>query len=425
MLHLERQSRFVGQLHLPTLRTLAIVNCEREGGFVLVPDTRVATGDFNLNKRVSTATLGALEELTVTGGVVETLEPARRLRSLALRSVALRAPRSLETLQALHMLSVRDVEAEGRVRLAQLASLDRLSLVIDLPVVPWRRTAPPQSNWYDSDLDGVGRSLWFVEATEEQLGTIDLAHVQHVCLVDWARDADKLEQIAAQTLCLRVFQVGSCRQVPWIAAFTELRELRLEVSSVWGLSTPDPFNLAPLASLVHLEKLSLLGELCRDLVGLRSLSRLTNLRRLTLRALPVTNLTPLTKLTKLQVLALQRLSVTDLTPLRKLTALTALDLVHSKVRDVTPLTALRCLERLDVRHTKVTDVSPLAELPRLWCLLVDHSTRYANVAATFPALRYLSFTCLEKNETKAELTDGPDVADCALRFVLETQGGWW
>ena len=90
-------------------------------------------------------------------------------------------------------------------------------------------------------------------------------------------------------------------QITGTAAFVQLRELRMRSHA------QDRLALAPLASLVYLVKLMLLGR------------QVTN---------PQVDLAPLKNLTELQHLKVQSLSVDDgdLTPLNKLTKLKELDL---------------------------------------------------------------------------------------------------
>ena len=101
VLHLERTSRRVDQLHLPSLGTLVVT--ERGRG-------------FNLNLRVSEATLASLEKLELGDAVVDALAPAQRLLTpLQLEQTTLLNPRSLESLHAANRDTTRMTSASCKV----------------------------------------------------------------------------------------------------------------------------------------------------------------------------------------------------------------------------------------------------------------------------------------------------------------------
>ena len=327
VLHFEGSVDTTNQLHLPQLRTLVVV-----------------VNRFHLNDRVSEATLGSLEELRMHGGVVETLAPVRLLRTLCLQGVRLLDPRSLESCRELRTLSVTNVDEEdtptAAARLAQLANLEQLSL------------RGKYGSWLRSPLwsfDGLRVAPWSMEGGEALLCDANWGLVRGICMtISQHHGSVPFEQLAATAPRLG-----------------QLRELRLQVD----LGVGESLDLAPLASLVHLEQLSVLG-------------RSRKKRR--------ADITPLAHLINLKQLKLQRVSLVDLEPLSKLVKLTVLDLAKGKVSsNVAPLAGLRKLERLDVRQTKLRDVAPLAELPRLRHLLVSTAVDCATIAATFPALQYL------------------------------------
>ena len=335
-LHLEGRLVFENQLRLPRLRTLVVVR----------------TGLFDLNRRVSDATLGSLDELRVHGDsavTVATLAPAQQLRTLCLQQVVLTAAESLESLQALRTLSLVKVDrgGTGTARVSQLASLELLSLSVGL-----------LRDWVH--LDGFRGSLWFLHGEEADVCDADCSKVHMISVTNTIRDPKRFAQLAARAPQLRELDVGVLEDVMWVSSFVQLRLLRLYFEEDW-------VDLSPLRSLVNLETLALMG--C---------TRETRL-----------SLAPLRGLTRLLHVELQFVGVKDFEPLRKLTNLSTLDLFGASVSDVTLLVGLRHLEQLDVRNTNVKDMTPLVVLPRLRRLLVDEAVARATTAAAFPALQFL------------------------------------
>ncbi len=132
----------------------------------------------------------------------------------------------------------------------------------------------------------------------------------------------------------------------------------------------DVTDLAPLARLTNLQRLSLYGTGVTDLAPL---ARLTNLQWLWLDGTRVTGLAPLARLTNLQGLYLQGTHVTDLAPLARLTNLQELSLGDTRVTDLAPLARLTKLQWISLDDTRVTDLAPLARLTTLqWLYLHGH-----------------------------------------------------
>ncbi len=159
----------------------------------------------------------------------------------------------------------------------------------------------------------------------------------------------------------------------WIPFVTEL-----------NLAHSDISDLAPLSSLIALQRLDLRRTPVSDaspLAGLTALQSLylgdtrvsdvspladlTALQRLDLWGTPVSGVSPLARLIGLQCLYLGGTQVSDVSPLAGFTALQHLHLWGTSVHDVSPLAGLTALQHLDLSGTPVSDVSPLAKLKHL------------------------------------------------------------
>ena len=93
------------------------------------------------------------------------------------------------------------------------------------------------------------------------------------------------------------------------------------------------------------------------------LSRLTNLRTLSLRSENIIDITPLSKLTNLTNLFLDlNMNVTDLTSLSGLIELTQLVIIQSGVNNLSPLSGMAKLEELWLVGRSVKDYSPVAHV---------------------------------------------------------------
>ncbi len=121
-------------------------------------------------------------------------------------------------------------------------------------------------------------------------------------------------------------------------------------------------DLDPLAGLIALQRLDLMGTRINDLAPLAGL---TALQRLVLWKTQVSDLTPLARLTALQHLDLMHTETSDLTPLVRLTALQHLDLIGTQVSDLTPLAGLTMLQHLMLNRTQISDLTPLTGLEML------------------------------------------------------------
>lgn len=147
-----------------------------------------------------------------------------------------------------------------------------------------------------------------------------------------------------------------------------------EISSLGGLECmpglqsltiayhPELVDLAPLAGLDALTKLSITTCSVSDLAPLADLAALTHLW---LIVTEVSDLSPLAGLTTLKNLDLSVNPLVDLSPLAGLVALDVLSLRSTEATDITPLAGLDLLDTLILDDTPVGDLGPLAGLPAL------------------------------------------------------------
>ena len=146
-------------------------------------------------------------------------------------------------------------------------------------------------------------------------------------------------------------------------AFKALETLPPGIGALDGLRTLDLGNtqvsdLAPLAKLTALERLSLVDTPVRDVASLSgvmdvdgvesfddipSLEGLQNLRELELNGTQISDISPIGYLKGLKFLSLGKTQVSDLAPLQELTGLRNLSLDRTQVLDLRPLAGLRKL----------------------------------------------------------------------------------
>jgi uncharacterized protein (TIGR02996 family) len=153
-------------------------------------------------------------------------------------------------------------------------------------------------------------------------------------------------------------------------------------NSVAGSLTPD--DLAAIAKLTWLERLSLWEA---ELSRFDALASLTRLRDLRLDHAPVADLGFLASLPALDHLGLWNTGIADLAPLAAVRGLVALHVGHNPVADLDPLRSLDRLAELDVRYSQVTDLSPLERLPALRLLALDNSRVSADERDRFHRVR--------------------------------------
>ena len=184
-----------------------------------------------------------------------------------------------------------------------------------------------------------------------------------------------------------VAQDSGIRDLTGLESATRLTEL-------W-LGNNDLSDLTPLAGLANLTELFLHRNSIEDLTPLAGLTNLTWLR---LGGIGVSDLAPLAGLTNLTRLGLGSIGVSDLTPLAGLTNLTELSLDHSSIEDLTPLAGLTSLTELWLSGNAIADLTPLAGLTNLtWLWLGDNS-----IADLTPLVRLTNLARLSLDHNSIE-----------------------
>jgi Leucine-rich repeat (LRR) protein len=107
------------------------------------------------------------------------------------------------------------------------------------------------------------------------------------------------------------------------------------------------------------------------------------------------DLSPLSKLRQLRELTISHTQVRDLSPLRNLAQLQRLDLSHTPVEDLQPLRYCDALQRLNVAHTQVDDLGVIAELPALQVLDLS----FSNITSLAPLQNGPALTELDLSGT--------------------------
>ena len=125
----------------------------------------------------------------------------------------------------------------------------------------------------------------------------------------------------------------------------------------------NPVNdLSPIAGLLNLRRLYLIGTPVSDLSPLRGL---TNLTELHLNDTPVSDILPVRGLTNLTHFSVHGTLVTDLSPIAGLINLTNLAFSSENLSDISPLAGLINLESIFCWGHAISDLSPLAGLTKL------------------------------------------------------------
>ncbi len=122
-------------------------------------------------------------------------------------------------------------------------------------------------------------------------------------------------------------------------------------------------KLATLKSLrIYRQNESTVIEKIYDLTGIE---HATQLHRLDLCGVDISDISLLSHLTHLKELNLWGNDIRDIRPLSHLTRLTALALDYNDISDIRPLSHLARLKKLELDNNRISDISPLAELTEL------------------------------------------------------------
>ena len=108
-----------------------------------------------------------------------------------------------------------------------------------------------------------------------------------------------------------------------------------------------------------------------SITSLSDITKLKNLRRLSLAYQNISNLIPLSKLAYLEHVELKHNPIQDVSPLSQLSSLTGLFLFDTNVSDLTSLSRCTRLASLDVGYTPITSMAALDGLDSLKTLMLD------------------------------------------------------
>lgn len=132
-----------------------------------------------------------------------------------------------------------------------------------------------------------------------------------------------------------------------------------------------------------------------DITDLNDLTRLQNLRRVTLSYQNIVDLSPLAELTSLETVDVRHNPVNDVSPLAGLVTLTSLTVFDTNVSDFTSLSACSRLDTLDAGYTLIRSTAVFSGLPSLRTLSVRKAPLQSlDQIETLPTLEriYLSET---------------------------------
>lgn len=184
--------------------------------------------------------------------------------------------------------------------------------------------------------------------------------------IAWCLNRNTLPEPTQHTVSVFLKQAGVSDCLLADHRLSQMKRLEL-----YNLGVTD---LGPLESLTHLTELTVVNlesptydvaenpYVIRDIRPLRSL---TQLRKLNLGFNKIEDLSPLASMKRLEELNLQHNAITDLSPLASLTNLKSLDLNHNQIQDVMSLITLPQLRILGLRHNLITQVEPLQPLKDL------------------------------------------------------------
>ena len=170
-----------------------------------------------------------------------------------------------------------------------------------------------------------------------------------------------------------------------VAGLKYLQRLSISATSV--------SDLGPLSSLQGLKELDVSGSNAVDLRPVQDLKQLSSLNASFTR---VQDLDPLSGLESLETLILIGTPVSDISPLSHLSHMSILNLASTNVTNIAPLSGLTNLHGLDLDVTGVVDLSPIAALSALTNL----GTRSTRVADLRPLGRLTNLEGLDLGQTK-------------------------
>lgn len=220
-----------------------------------------------------------------------------------------------------------------------------------------------------------------------------------------------------------------------------------EIISQQELEIPDSLqinDISPLSKLTNLKSLSIAGNPVKSLIPLRNLTKLevlecqgsqvktltslrysTSLRHLNFSNTMIWDLTPVAKFSFLERLYFNRTPIDDLLPLAKLEFIKDLRFANSNVVNIDSLKNLNNLEVLNLTSTNVQSIEALEGLKRLRLLVID-STKIQNLSPleNSPDLLkvFCDFTQIKAKEANRFMQIKPN---CKVIFESEELSSWW
>lgn len=198
--------------------------------------------------------------------------------------------------------------------------------------------------------------------TEAELNSITTLHILgDFCFAeyyDYSSGSDSAQNRADGSFSMdgRSYARGRLENIEDITKLKNLRELSICCTSIR--------DIAPLVSLKRLERLSLTSNInLRNIQPLASMQQLSG--KLSLWRNAIEDITPLSNLSSVTDMQLSSNRIVDVSPLANLTNLEELNLYINFVTDVSPLSGLTNLSVLNLGLNKVSDASPLHSLLQL------------------------------------------------------------
>ena len=237
-----------------------------------------------------------------------------------------------------------------------------------LPAATPLPTDTPVPDWYNAPVDFGGQDAlltavqYALKTSDTQIPGSALAQVEELILVDGARIRDLSPLQHAESLRTLVILDGGMELAP-LAELPELTRLTL-TGGHFG-------DLTHVAALRNLQELNLFGYETRDFTPLAGLNGLHTLRLGNHMRYEYTGLSELRGLTTLLLADGAR---TDLSWLGDMTQLESLTIWPCKQRDIPWIGALKNLKSLHLNLRTNCDLSPLADLPELTRLAVNYES---------------------------------------------------
>ncbi|MEO7990284.1 MAG: leucine-rich repeat domain-containing protein [Chryseolinea sp.] len=130
-----------------------------------------------------------------------------------------------------------------------------------------------------------------------------------------------------------------------------------------GNNTADSLQISEIKTITYTEELDLSNNAM--IQDIEPLSRLLNLKSLSLYNTNVKDLTPIRNLTELELLEIATTKISDLSPLKYANKLVSLDIRNTMVTDISIVEKMPLLQNLYIRETPVRDFSNIALLTEL------------------------------------------------------------